>query len=356
MIVLLLLASCGNNQVRSVYEEVTYGSPLEVPPDLIRPASGQGLAIPELEDQLVVVPQGQDKCAGEKAPAGGLSVLPKQQNIQMQRDGGQRWLVLQGEPSDLWPWVRKFWLHRGFKLSIEDPVIGVLETEWKQQRDNLPMEGDRVAGQSQLEKKIYAVPNREKYRVRMEHASAPGSTELYLTHRGVELLAQDDMIVWRLRPSDPELEAEMLKNLMIFLGVEQAKASAVPVLQGPRAKRATMIKDAGGNTVLKVDLEFSRLWHRAGLILDRLNFLIEDRNRASGIYGVRVLDPLAATAEERGWWTQLFSPSPKGTQRYQVVLREEGTATHIIIRMKGGMRADNAMAEPILQQMLEQLQ
>ena len=356
IMILLFMAGCAN-EAKQVYEEATYGRPLEVPPDLTAPSVNESTKIPELIEKTATVPTESSDCNGsDKTP---LSVLPDQENIQLVRDGSQRWLILQGEPSQLWPWIREFFIKNGFKFSIEDPLIGVIETEWKQQQLNLPMTEGEPAGQGQGNSKVYAVPTREKYRVRLERGDKPGTTEVYLTHRGVELISQDDMVVWRLRSADPELESETLKRLMVFLGEEQQKAGGLLANNDQRLRHATLIQDTEGHEIVKVDSEFSSVWHRTGLALDRLNFLIEKSNRLDGIYLVRTKDPLKEKdiQASESWFSHLFSKtSAEVVKHYQVMLLDEGSATHIKIRNIDGVDLDNPTAEPILKQLLGQLQ
>ena len=44
------------------------------------------------------------------------------------------WLVVAGTPEDLWPKLRNFWIELGFVLNVDAPQIGVLETDWAEDR------------------------------------------------------------------------------------------------------------------------------------------------------------------------------------------------------------------------------
>ncbi|MBI3775697.1 MAG: outer membrane protein assembly factor BamC, partial [Gammaproteobacteria bacterium] len=123
LLVLAAVAAGCSNPTKRIYEESSYGKPLEVPPDLTLPNFDEGLEI-ATGSARATAPQ---QPTVDLAP---LAVLPNQDNIVLARDGAQRWLVLNGETAQVWAWVRSFWLKRGFALSVEDPVIGVMETEW----------------------------------------------------------------------------------------------------------------------------------------------------------------------------------------------------------------------------------
>ncbi len=213
----VVIAGC-SNPAKRIYEESTYGKPLEVPPDLTLPNFDEGLELSAGSKRPAALPV---TVVAGPAP---LPVLPHQDHIVLARDGAQRWLVLNGEPTQVWPWVRSFLLKRGFALSVEDPTTGVMETEWTQQQPNLPA---NTGAPTQADTRIYAVPTREKFRVRFDRGDKPGTTELYLSHRGVELSEQDKLIAWRLRPTDLELENELIIQLMVYLCTAQEKAGGI---------------------------------------------------------------------------------------------------------------------------------
>ncbi len=347
VLVLSVAAGCSNTTKR-IYEESTYGKPLEVPPDLTLPNFDEGLEISPANSRPVTA----SAPAAEPAP---LAVLPNQDNITLARDGAQRWLILNGEPAQVWSWVRSFWLKRGFALSMDDPTTGVIETEWTQQQSNLPTD---AGARTKADAKIYAVPTREKYRVRFDRGDKPGTTELYLSHRGVELSEQDKMLAWRLRPTDLELENELLKQLMVYLGVAQEKAGGVLAAPKEIIKRATVSADSQGIPIVHIDEDFARVWRRVELALDRLDYNIEDRNRSTGVFFVIAQNSPAELGEgkKKSWFTRLFSKEADAQRQYRIVLKDEGEATNVYVRDKSGEKLDNALAEPVLKQLQTKLQ
>src|SRR5690606_26742169 len=130
---------------------------------------------------------------------------------------------------------------------------------------------------------------RDKFRTRLEQGKDAGTVEVYVSHRGmIEIYPTEakDTTIWQPRPADPELEAEMLRRLMVRLGAEEARAEAA--LAAPQvAERARISSGGDGQAVLLVDESFDRAWRRVGLALDRTGFTVEDRDRAKGLYFVR---------------------------------------------------------------------
>lgn len=340
-----LVAGGCSNPTKRAYEDSTYGRPLEVPPDLTLPSFHEGLEV-AASSKPAATPQ-----RVETAP---LTVLPDQANLTVARDGAQRWLVMNGEPAQVWPWVRAFWMKRGFALRLEDPATGVMETEWADQKVSLPPDLSKLTSQD----KTFVVPTREKYRVRFERGDKPGTTEVYVTHRGVELSQQDGMLAWQLRAANPDLEAESLKQLMVFLGVEQEKAGGKLAAATEIVRRATLGTDSQGLNNVHIDEDFARVWRRVELALDRLDYSIEDRDRSRGEFFVIAQNTLEDLSEgkKKSWLSRLFSSNDDKKREFRVVLKDEGAATNIYVRDRAGEKLDNALADPVLKQLQARLQ
>ncbi len=165
-------------------------------------------------------------------------MLPAQNEIHVERDGDKRWLVIQSDSAAVWNKMREFWLQNGFLIKREDPRIGILETDWAENRADIPMDPVRKVLSKALDS-LYSSPTRDMFRVRLEAGAKPGTTELFLTHRGMQEVFDDKTTIWQPRPSDPELESEMLNRLMVYMGVQEQQAKqALQSAEAPAAARA----------------------------------------------------------------------------------------------------------------------
>lgn len=327
---LLLMVGCADKALR-VYEESSYGPPLEVPPDLTRPTRDPDLLIPDLAARSV-----------DKAPS-LPKVSPQVEGIRMHHDGALRWLSLPGEPERIWPWVRDFFLDDGFALSLEDMKLGIVETEWKQERSALPP-GPRKVKLDDEVVKVYGVPMREKYRVRLDRAEG-GGTEIWLSHRGALLERDGDEIIWHPAPADRELEAEKLKALMLYLGVAQENARGM-LATARRVPQTSLEKDEKGGVYLKVNQRFPRVWRRVGLALERMNFSVDDKDRSDAIWYVSSYDPLE-DKKEKGWFS---SDKPKRTS-YKVILTDESESVSVQFKDDDGKPVAADKATSMLKEM-----
>ena len=102
----------------------------------------------------------------------------------------------------------------GFLLKREDPQTGIMETDWAENRADIPKGVIRdMIGK--VFDQLYSAATRDKFRVRLERGQQPGTTEVYVTHFGAEEVeaggsnpASQIGTVWQPRPREPELEAE----------------------------------------------------------------------------------------------------------------------------------------------------
>ena len=105
--------------------------------------------------------------------------------VRIERDGAQRWLVVGDKPENVWPVVKAFWQENGLTIKSEDQAAGVMETDWAENRAKIPQGGIRsVIGK--VFDNLYSSGERDQYRVRLERSKDGVSTEIYITHRGME--------------------------------------------------------------------------------------------------------------------------------------------------------------------------
>jgi outer membrane protein assembly factor BamC len=355
----LLLSACGlmdkaaPGRKKVDYKKSKSIETLEVPPDL------SSNTINDAPSSIDAVGTTYSEFGATLPEGGGSTVLPDQGNMHVERDGNQQWLVVQGAPAQVWPNVKEFWLEEGFLIKMEDPRVGILETGWAENRADIP--GGPVRNfLGKVLDSVYSSATRDQFRVRLERGTDAGTTEVFLTHRGVEEVIQggieDGTSIWQPRPTDPELEAEMLKRLMIYLGIEEQKAEAMLARQsGPKIRAQLVSNDSG--SMLIVHEDFSRAWRRTGVSLDRVGFAVEDRNRSEGTYFVTYNDPLAdqnkdGVLSKLAFWS---SDDDEVGTRYRIVLQANGPTTNIIVNNAEGERDTSSTAKRILALLEEQL-
>ena len=347
----LALSACSVLESDKIdYKSAKKGATLEVPPDLSQLS----------RDTRYTVPGGQASAvafeAGQAAKPSGPNTAPSTiGDVRIERDGNQRWLVVNRPADKLWEPVRDFWLESGFTLAQSDANVGIMETDWAENRAKLPQDFIRSTI-GKLMESLYSTGERDKFRTRLER-NANGSTEIYITHRGmVEVYGNvtKDSTVWQPRPSDPELETEFLRRLMVKLGVSQEQSKAVAAAPAPRTQAARMAT-VNNVPVVQLDEGFDRAWRRVGLALDRTGFTVEDRNRNEGTYFVRYVAP-DTEKKEPGFFSKLFSStSATPPLKYRIVVRSQGEATTVSVLNEAGAPETSANAERIVRVIADDL-
>jgi outer membrane protein assembly factor BamC len=193
-------------------------------------------------------------------------VLPAVDQARIERSGTQRWLVAAGSPDKLWGTVKEFWQETGFLIKLELPDAGVMETDWAENRAKIPQDFIRNFLGKVIDS-VYSTAERDKFRTRLEPGSTPGTTDIFISHRGMyEIFVSEgkDQTKWQPRPADPELEAEMLRRLMIRLGSEEKRATAAiqaaqeKPLERAKLSRRRRCRHAGGRGIVRSRLASSR--------------------------------------------------------------------------------------------------
>ena len=347
--------------------------PLDVPPDLTQLARDsryqpRGGVVSASTAAAPAAPAAAAAAAPAATPVVALTTAG---DLRIERQGQQRWLVSPQAPEQLWPKLRGFWEQLGFVIEVENAAAGVMETNWSQNRAKLPKDAVRNTIGSFFGN-LYDTGERDRFRTRLERIA--GGTEIYISHRGAEevLVGQDrESTTWRARPSDPDLEAEMLARLMMALGMKEEPARAAVTAAAPTTAAPAPSGTAAATTApararaittpgvaaLEVDQPFDRAWRQVGLALDRSGFTVEDRDRTAGLYYVRYVDPKYAGQEGPGWWARMFgdSSNPQAAVRYRVALKGGDTTTTVSVLTSAGASDVGENGQRIADRLLQEL-
>ncbi|MGE5320078.1 MAG: outer membrane protein assembly factor BamC [Hyphomicrobiaceae bacterium] len=343
LMVAVALSGCGIVETKKIdYKSAGKLPTLEVPPDLVAPTADNRYAIPDAQGSGTATLSAYSE-ERKAEPSSEQTLLPTEAKARIERAGSQRWLVVQATPQQVWPVLKDFWQENGFIINEESPETGIMETDWAENRAKIPQDVIRRTLGKVLDG-LYSTPERDKFRTRIE--TGKDGTEIYISHRGMKEVYTtegQDRTVWEPRQPDPELEAEMLRRLMLRFGVEKSRADAMLAKQ-QQPEQAHIIEEAGA-PVLEMDEGFDRAWRRVGLALDRVGFAVEDRDRSKGVYFVRYIDPEIDNGSKRDegvfakfafWRSKKNQTSPQ----LQIVVSEAGEKTRVSVTGTGGKPAE----------------
>ena len=357
-----VLAGCESMNMSSLGKRIDYKSAssspsLELPPDL---------TTPQYDDRYAVT-SASELAARNAAKPQRTELLPTNPDAHIARAGNERWLVVKGTPEQTWSQVRKFWTDTGFVIASEQPALGVMETDWAENRAEIPQDLLRKYVGKYLDV-FYTTYKRDKFRTRIERGIEPGTVEIYVSHRGMEQVpttkidnVQGAAFAWAVMPADPDLEAMMLSRLMMSFGTPEPQAVAAVSPAAPATPHARLEKN-DGIAQLVVDDPFDRAWRRVGLALDRSGFTVVDRDRSIGTYYVRFSDPdadMARKDREKGFLSKLLTfwktDEKDKPEQYRIKIVETSPQSTVSVQDPSGNPDRTQASDRILALLRDQL-
>jgi outer membrane protein assembly factor BamC len=315
-----LLSACSVLQEDKIdYKSAAKAPTLEIPPDLTQLRKESRYAIESTSSTASGFQNAGSRVVDAGTAANALGP------VRIERQGNQRWLVTSLPADKIWEPLREFWTSNGFVLVTDAPDVGIMETEWAENRAKLPQDFIRRTLGKVLDS-FYSTGERDKFRTRVER-NTQGGVEIYITHRGmIENYAdsQKSSTIWQPRPSDPELEIEFLRRLMVKLGTAPETAKTATALVN--APEANIISRINGQPVILLQDNLDRSWRRTGVALDRSGFTVEDRDRSAGVFFVRYV-AAGTSRDSTGLLGRLFSSkkdTPSTLTKYQISLTATG--------------------------------
>lgn len=347
----LSLAGCAALEEDKVdYKTVEKGSYLEVPPDLT-----------QLQRDSRYSVDARSANAVNNARPGPSGVAPRQLGpARIEHSGKEYWLVTSLPPEQVWSMLKDFWTNNGLALETESRELGIMETVWAENRAKLPQDiVRRTLGK--FADGLFSTGMRDRYRTRLDQTAQ--GLEVRITHRGmVEDFAdlQKSRLIWVPRPSDPELEIEFLRRLMVHLGGKPQEAQQATAAQVQEAN--LQVSQANGQPVIDLNDDRDRAWRRVGVALDRSGFTVQDRDRSKGLYFVRYVAQAADTSpakdEKPGFFARLFSSSsskePQVAQ-YRILVAGQGMGSRVSVQNAEGQALSDSNAGKILQLLAAQM-
>ncbi len=357
----MLLTGCETGQSigkRIDYKSTSNSPPLEVPPDL---------TTPRFDDRYAVTTASGLSQQNAASKGRNNELLPVNPEAKIVRAGSERWLVVKATPEQAWGSTRQFWIENGFVLASEQPTVGLMETDWAENRADLPADFLRRTVGKYID--VFSTTyKRDKFRSRIERGAEPNTIEIYVSHRGMEQIPTAKIdnsspagFAWALMPPNPELEAEMLTRLMLRFGTNEPQAQAAVAQSTAQPERARLQRTADGAPQLVVDDTFDRAWRRVGLALDRTGFTVVDRDRSKGLYFVRYADvdsEMARKDKDSGFLSKLmfWKTSDEGKpEQYRIFVAEAAPRSLVSVQDPNGKSDKTPASEKILGLLQDQL-
>lgn len=323
----------GETDIR-YYADKTVSS-LEVPPDLTKPRINDTLRIDDIVDTSNTIIS-FDSPNNKPIKA----IHNKDINIDVRKNAHQSYLVIDKSSDYVLEVAKEFLQENGFSILKENKVIGILETNFLENRPDVPEKNLNFL-RSMLKSAVgasYALPTLDKYRVRVE--TVGNHSELYLSLSSMQEVvtnkgADNENTIWQEKARDEFLETEMLYRLMVYMGTDNTTAKQEIIQASNNNTISVELKtDVSGFAKLQIDASKEKAWELISFALDSLAITIEDQDKPDGSFYIKTVND-----EERGVMSSIFGDeainqnfririkelSPGFTEVYFMDLSEENT-------------------------------
>jgi outer membrane protein assembly factor BamC len=323
VVTLMALNACSLDKKRIDYKVASSRVPtLEVPPDLTAPSSNEQYAIPGGDGELAANYSDYSKSVAVQPTKN--AVLPDSKNVRLERKGEQRWLVVNGKAEAVWPLLKAFWIEMGFEIQVDNPQAGVMQTDWQENRGNVPQHFTRgILANSKILDSLKPIGQRDQYLIRIERSQDLSSTEVYLTRQVLEEMQvfNHKETKWLPHTSDSAIETAVLKMMMVKLNDATTSIANNTVPKAIEvAPVVVQLLEISGNKVVQINEPFDKSWRKVGLALDKARIAVEDKDRSNGLYLLR------PALIEKG----------KKANSYQVTVRDNGAQCEVSVRNTDG--------------------
>ncbi len=383
-ILALILCSCTFKPLTDKFNEVTApdyvnsskAEKLQLPPDLSEYETSDTYNVPGAATSYTDF-ENQRNRKIEK-----VELLKDPDGIKLVKSGNFRWLIVNKSPDKIWPYLEDFWYEQGFNMKKMNRRLGVMETEWTAPQN---IEEELSIGDTMdvWLASLTGSDEKTKFRTRLEKGSQANSTEIFISHRkreGVnserieainralegtynpstvykipEYKSSDDESKEPTLPGDSkltevdvEVNAEIMRRLLVFLGMQDLDAKKT--VEKPQTVIKAKLVNKNG-TSIELYEPFDRSWRRVSIALDMIGFLTEDRDRSKGLYYVTYTDLDIGEAdkkakEEEGWLDSIDFWSDDEAEAKEMAEEETGVKDGDI--RKKGRRGEKKKDEEVL--------
>lgn len=224
-----------------------------------------------------------------------LSANLEQENVKIQRVGGESWILLNAAPGEVWPRIRNFLNVNNLPVSRADISRGIIETSWLQFKTDLA--------------------TYDRYRLQIDQGVQPETTEIHIIHMSVPASEKPAAeMSWPRKSVNAEREKWMLDELAATLASETAEGGTSLLAQaigGSVKANLTMLR---GEPAMLIKLDRTRAFATLAYAAKKDGFTTFEADADAALYYVHYKDPEDA---KPGFFKRLFriglNPKPPTT-------------------------------------------
>lgn len=224
-----------------------------------------------------------------------LAANLEQENVKIQRVGGESWILINAAPGEVWPRIRNFLNVNTLAVSKADIAKGIIETSWLQFKTDLT--------------------TYDRYRLQIDQGVQPETTEIHITHMSVPASDKPKAdMVWPRRSVNAEREKWLLDELAATLASETAGGGTSLLAQDIGGSVKANLSVLSGEPLMTIKLDRVRTLATLSYAAKRDGFTTFEVDGDAGLYYVEYRDP---EKSQPGWFRRLFriglNPKPPTT-------------------------------------------
>jgi len=274
-------------------------------------------------DQLYVVPEQvipSEEDFARNVPRPKPLESNRPEGVVLRRYSGENWIVIAASPGQVWPRVREFWAQSGVNLDYENPIDGVMETEWMRS-------GPGAEGY-------------DKFRIRIESGLHSGSSEVIVTHMARDAIPEaGSLVTWPAMSDSEDREFARLQEVSQYLAdrTDIYSSSSASLLAGSLSgEQKANILDTENSQRLELRITATRAWAQVGQALERGEVEIVTRDADGFLFDVE-FSGLDLEADRPGFFSRVFNDDEATSLSVPVRIQIEETdsAVHVNARVLG---------------------
>ncbi len=267
-------------------------------PPLVLPAGKKSESMGELYPipPITASDFGYDPDANYEVPRPmPLAANSEQENVKIQRVGGESWILINAAPGEVWPRIRNFLNVNTLAVSKADIGKGIIETSWLQFKTDLT--------------------TYDRYRMQIDQGVQPDTTEVHITHMSVPTAEKPKADApWPQRSVNAEREKWLLDELAATLASETGEGGTSLLAQDIGGSVKANLSMLSGEPLMTIKLDRVRALATISYAAKKDGFTTFDVDGDEGLYYVEYLNP---EENKPGWLKRLFhvglNPKPPTT-------------------------------------------
>lgn len=303
------------------YRHAVEMPPMVVPEELDSDTVGQLYPIPPIPETNVLeefdsVPRPQP-----------LSVNSIEEVIKIQQLSGERWILSNRDPSEIWPRVRNILNRSGIPTAKAEASQGILETVW------LEFKGDDAYN--------------HRYRFYIQPGVQVKSTEIKVLHDQVGKDVES-RVAWPDQSADDAREKDMVEILANALAGDATSGTVSLLAQSIGGEqKVEFVTPSVADPYLLMKLDVERAWASLAYSLGRGGFTTIDQDQSAGTFYVNYTAP--GEDDEPGFFDRMLGRGDDVLKvNYQVKLGKSDDGAQIRVMDKDGNGLERSEAIKLL--------